>query len=181
MSGCLLLLPLLLIRFIGPLLLDRDLLRRAAHLPHPQQTGESILFLLYELASAGILLYPCWTAIHFSPTFLFYPALSLYGVGLLLLSLSMGAFSRPTSEGFCQTGIYRFSRNPIYLSYFFLFGGCVLMTQSLIFFGIFVLFVGTTHTVILAEERWCIEQFGESYRQYARRVGRYLTLCGGRL
>ena len=34
-------------------------------------------------------------------------------------------------------------------------------------------FQGSAHWIILAEERWCLKNFGESYRQYMRRVHRY--------
>ena len=37
-----------------------------------------------------------------------------------------------------------------------------------------LVFQGSAHWIILAEERWCQETFGEAYRQYRGRVRRYL-------
>ena len=73
-----------------------------------------------------------------------------------------------------RLGLYRLSRNPMYLAYFILFLGCVLLTQSLVLFGLLAVFQVSAHWIILAEERWCLETFGAAYQHYARRVRRYL-------
>jgi protein-S-isoprenylcysteine O-methyltransferase Ste14 len=51
---------------------------------------------------------------------------------------------------------------------------CGLLVGSWIYLAILLVFQVSVHYVILSEERWCINQFGEDYRRYMRRVRRYL-------
>lgn len=93
---------------------------------------------------------------------------------MLLLIVAVLYFSSPSAGGILQKGIYRFSRNPMYLAYFLYFIGCALLTQSLLLLGFILVFQVTSHWIIRAEERWCIETFGDEYRQYMQKVRRYI-------
>ena len=79
-----------------------------------------------------------------------------------------------TEEGFCQSGVYRLSRNPMYAAYFLLFLGCALLTRSLPLLLCLAVFQLTAHVLIRAEERWCLRTFGAAYARYMGRVRRYL-------
>ena len=91
-----------------------------------------------------------------------------------IYQLSNAAIAAPSGEGLNQNGLYRFSRNPMYLSYFILFMGCALLTHSVLLGGIDIIFQLSSHWIILSEERWCIGRFGDAYRQYMKRVRRYI-------
>jgi protein-S-isoprenylcysteine O-methyltransferase Ste14 len=71
-------------------------------------------------------------------------------------------------------GIYRFSRNPMYLGLYATFLASTLYTLNpfLFFIGIFVTFAH--HRIILAEEQHLQKTFGEKYTSYCRLVRRYL-------
>lgn len=62
----------------------------------------------------------------------------------------------------------------MYVAYFICFIGMALLTQSLILLCIVVIFQISAHWIILSEEKWCMEKFGESYKQYMKRVRRYI-------
>jgi protein-S-isoprenylcysteine O-methyltransferase Ste14 len=74
------------------------------------------------------------------------------------------------------TGVYAFSRNPIYLFFDLWFVGTFLMngTAILLLFAAFV--VANLHYQILHEERFLSECFGRAYESYRSRTGRYATL-----
>ncbi|MBS6664318.1 methyltransferase family protein [Thomasclavelia ramosa] len=80
----------------------------------------------------------------------------------------------PRNDGLNTNEIYRFSRNPMYMSYFIFFLRTVLLTQSIILFIILLLFQISIHWVILSEEQWCISKFGIAYEQYMNQVRRYI-------
>lgn len=65
------------------------------------------------------------------------------------------SFGRPSPGPFREDGLYRFSRNPMYVSYFVYFAGCVLLTRSRLLAALVLLFQLSEHWIILAEERWC--------------------------
>ena len=110
--------------------------------------------------------------------------LVLITVGALLLAACIVEFARrgrgtlspvdPPKELVVQ-GLYRYVRNPMYLSVSAILLGEALLARSrplliywLIFFGAANLFV------ILYEEPILRRQFGESYERYTRQVGRWL-------
>jgi protein-S-isoprenylcysteine O-methyltransferase Ste14 len=104
---------------------------------------------------------------------LFYFVLGIYALGVVLYFLAVFSFVRPEAGGLNTAGLYRFSRNPMYVGYFFYFLGLALLTQSPILLAILVLFQISTHWIILAEEQWCIREFGEDYISYMKKVRRY--------
>ena len=166
-----LLIPFLSLRFGVLSMLDSSALRRAAHFP-PFRGSEKPAYWLYQLSSAALLLGPFFASVHTAPAPLFWSGAALYAFGLLLLLLSVIGFAAPSESGVRQKGVYRISRNPMYVSYFFVFLGCVLLTQSLPLLAALLVFQLTA--VIRAEERWCRQTFGAAYERYCGSVRRYL-------
>ena len=193
-SGLLLLFPFLLLRFGLLGRLGRDGLGRAAHIP-PMGGRERLAYWVYQLSSAGVLVCLCAQRAEVDGAWPFWAGLVLYLLGLALCAglflgmvtvqmlglaepgLCAGAvvsFGRPSPGPFREDGLYRFSRNPMYVSYFVYFAGCVLLTRSRLLAALVLLFQLSEHWIILAEERWCREQFGAPYEAYRKRVRRYL-------
>lgn len=173
MNGFLLLLPFFLIRFGLIRVLNKQALPRAAHFA-PLRGGEKAAYLVYQLMTAAIVLYPLFLSVQAEPTALFYAGLLCYGLGLCLCAAAAASFCFPDANGLNTRGLYRFSRNPMYVAYFLCFIGMALLTRSFLLFGFVLVFQLSAHWIILSEERWCLETFGGSYRQYMQKVRRYL-------
>lgn len=81
---------------------------------------------------------------------------------------------RPTST-IIRTGVFAFSRNPLYLG-----GVCILLGIAFVFklLWLFVLLlpalVACHYVLIVPEERYLTAKFGEEYRTYAVSVHRWL-------
>lgn len=148
MNGFLLLIPFLLIRFGVLNLLNKDGLKRAAFFAPLMGTEKTAYW--------------------------FYAGLAIYALGIVLCLASVFNFANPAGNGINVKGLYRFSRNPMYVAYFICFLGCVLLTQSLLLFIILLIFQISAHWIILSEERWCIKEFGEEYKSYMNKVRRYI-------
>jgi protein-S-isoprenylcysteine O-methyltransferase Ste14 len=72
-------------------------------------------------------------------------------------------------------GAYGRSRNPLYLALSLAFLGLSLAVNSLWgLVALVVLLVVIHYGIVLREERYLADKFGESYRQYCSRVRRYL-------
>ena len=140
----------------------------------PVPRARKACYWLYQLSSAALLLGPFFASVHTAPAPLFWSGAALYAFGLLLLLLSVIGFAAPSESGVRHKGVYRISRNPMYVSYFFVFLGCVLLTQSLPLLAALLVFQLTAHTVIRADERWCRQTFGAAYERYCGSVRRYL-------
>ena len=72
------------------------------------------------------------------------------------------------------TGIYRYSRNPAFLGFDFMYVGLLLMYFNLSMFVVSAFAIIMLHLQILQEERYLTENYGESYREYRKHVFRYL-------
>lgn len=171
MNGFILMLPLFVIRFLLLGWLNPTALKRGAHFP-PLVGRERIAYYVYQLANGFLLIYPLFLKAH-GPFWLLVAGGVVYGVGVLLLLTATVSFAKPNSQGLNTQGSYRFSRHPLYVGYFVYFLGCALLLNAWPFYVALVLFQGASHWIILAEERWCSEMFGEAYRQYQQQVRRY--------
>ena len=102
--------------------------------------------------------------------------------GLLLFLWSLFSFGQSFRVGIdidhpnklVTTGIFAYSRNPIYVAFVF-----ILLGQFLIFSNwILLLYLGAAiwlfHRQILREEDYLKQYYGEQYSEYCRRVRRYL-------
>ena len=102
-------------------------------------------------------------------------------VGLSMLLLSLLSFGRSFRVGIdpdystklVTTGIFAFSRNPIYVGF-----GFFLLGQFLVFPNwILLVYVGAGiwlfHRQVLREEGYMKKSFGEEYLSYCKRVRRY--------
>ena len=102
--------------------------------------------------------------------------------GLVLFCLSLVAFGKSFRVGIdtdhpgalVTTGVFAFSRNPIYLSF-----GSILLGQFLVFPNwILLVSLGAAfwlfHRQVLREEEFLKRQYGQEYVDYCRRVRRYL-------
>ena len=71
-------------------------------------------------------------------------------------------------------GIYRFSRNPAFLGFDFMYIGGLLMYGNLLTAGFSLFAIVMLHLQILQEEKFLAAAFGEPYLQYKKQVFRYL-------
>ena len=102
--------------------------------------------------------------------------------GLVLLFLSLVSFGKSFRVGIDQehphklvtTGLFAFSRNPIYVAF-----GLVLLRQFLVFPNWILLVymvaaIGVIHRQVLREEEYLKKYYGQEYSDYCGRVRRYV-------
>ncbi len=119
---------------------------------------------------------------YFDLTTIFGAALIVVGIFLALytfiLFFSMGnGMPLPThpTHKLMTKEMYNFTRNPIYLSYFFIVLGIAFLLGQLLLFIYFLLFVGAVHFWVTSiEEKELEKKFGEEYQRYLKKVPRYL-------
>jgi protein-S-isoprenylcysteine O-methyltransferase Ste14 len=102
--------------------------------------------------------------------------------GLLLLLWSLASFEQSFRVGIdadhpdqlITTGIFAYSRNPIYIAF-----ASIMLGQFLIFSNwILLAYIGAGiwlfHRQVLREEEFLQKQYGQAYTEYCQRVKRYL-------
>ena len=111
-------------------------------------------------------------------------ALLFGGIALLVVAqLNLGASWRigieeGSSPGLVTGGCYRFCRNPIFLAILILLIGYTLLLPTRLSLALLVgAFVGIRQQV-LTEEAYLCRAYGDAYRAYAHRVGRFVPTIG---
>jgi protein-S-isoprenylcysteine O-methyltransferase Ste14 len=165
--GILLIVPVLLLRYGWMRILNPNVLSYAAIFPHGEGHDAWQTKLNAGIIN-GIVFSPIFARIHFAPI-----GWVIYGAGLIVLAIAVMGFSMRNTKGFCDAGIYRYSRNPMYVGYVLAFLGTGVLIQAWFYWLFFVPFMLTLPAVIRAEEAWCIRAYGESYRHYMDQVHRY--------
>ncbi len=77
-------------------------------------------------------------------------------------------------DSIVQGGPYRWVRNPMYLGHLIFFVGLALVLRSWIAAAVLAFHVVWFHRRVRADERHLLERFGEPYRDYCRRVKRWI-------
>ena len=108
-------------------------------------------------------------------------AVILFTTGIVLTVIStvnLGSSTRlglPTENTTLRTsGLYRYSRNPIYVGF-----NLLTIASILYLFNIIILLLGLYsiiiyHFIILGEERFMETRFGKDYIEYKQKVRRYI-------
>ena len=124
-----------------------------------------------------------WAAVIYSVflplklgTVWFYAGLLVYLVGMIFttvagMSLDNTPMNRPATKG-----LYRVSRNPIYIGTFLIFIGIGIACASWLFLLLMAVFIVLYDILIAPEERWCLEKYGDAYREYMNRTPKWIGM-----
>ncbi|MBO9711361.1 isoprenylcysteine carboxylmethyltransferase family protein [Sphingomonas sp.] len=103
------------------------------------------------------------------------------GFAILLTAAGLfrkaGTATRPwkRSTAFVTDGVYRWTRNPMYLGMALVYAGCAIVLNSLVaLLCLIPLIFVIEREVIEREERYLESRFGEPYRQYKANVRRWI-------
>lgn len=106
-------------------------------------------------------------------------ALWIFGFGLMFAggiglgnSFRVGCAKEKTL--LVTSGVFRYSRNPIYLGMYATFLAATLYTLNPLVLIVGAVLAVVHHRIILAEEECLRKLIGQEYEDYCRRVGRYL-------
>lgn len=104
-------------------------------------------------------------------------------IGIAIFAAGVRGFSRaatplPTNQSpraLVTTGVYRWTRNPIYLAFFLIYAGIGITVRSpWILILLIPLAVVMRYGVVAREEAYLEGRFGDAYRDYKARVRRWL-------
>ncbi len=106
----------------------------------------------------------------------FYAGLSIYLLGMTFLTTAeLNYVSSPEDKPLTK-GVYRISRNPMWFGTFLILFGIGIACASWIYLLCAMTFIILQHILIGAEERWCLEKYGDAYREYMDRTPRWIGI-----
>ena len=123
--------------------------------------------------------------LHILPVFLplklntiwFYAGLVFYIVGITMSFLAIYGFATNPIDKPVSKGIFRYSRNPMYLGGFIFLMGISLASTSWIYFLIASIWMTLTHVMeIPVEESECTKKYGTDYTEYLNKTPKWLGI-----
>jgi len=142
---------------------------------NPKDEKKTVLMIIRlsgQLAMVAMILMMVFTPLDIhKPIFL--GGAVIYAMGFILEMSALYYFRKTLVGQPVVEGPYRFSRNPQWLGLFLVLLGSVIAAGIWLYIGIVTMVGVIYHIQILDEETACILKYGDSYRQYMRRIPRY--------
>jgi protein-S-isoprenylcysteine O-methyltransferase Ste14 len=109
-------------------------------------------------------------------TIWFYVGVPITVIGLAgMIAVVVNWANTPPNEPIIK-GFYRYSRHPMYVTFFLVFLGISIATASWLFVLFLIIFTIGTVAFIDFEEKGCLEQYGNTYREYMNRTPRWIGI-----
>jgi protein-S-isoprenylcysteine O-methyltransferase Ste14 len=143
-----------------------------------QQTKETLSYIIHGLSLAA--LFASGAVVDVPDTWLAVEvvAWALFGVGMLLVILSISTLARNRGRGLIDWGVYAIVRHPMYVGAIVLFLSWILFVPHWITTLISSGNVAIVYWHILEGERANVRRFGPAYRRYMGAVPRMNLLAG---
>ena len=107
-------------------------------------------------------------------TIWFSVGLIVYLVGLVVITIAMLNFATTPMNKPVTKGIYRFSRNPMFIGWFLLYFGIAIVSVSWVFLLITVFFIFITVYLSPFEEAVTLRYYGNPYKEYMEKTPRWI-------
>ena len=134
---------------------------------------EVIKFLIMILSWWGIIFYSFIVPVNYGSWF-FYIGVFLFVMSMILYEISLFNYASTPVGMPVRKGLYKVSRNPQYICDFFMWIGVGLICFSYLIIILKITGSLIQHWTIVEEEHFCLEKYGEDYKEYFDKTPRYL-------
>jgi protein-S-isoprenylcysteine O-methyltransferase Ste14 len=158
-------------------LVGKEVYQRASGLASEMKTSRAYKIISYVsmLAELMAIAYSIFLPFKLG-TIWFYIGLTIFLLGLVVLTVASVNFAvTPMNEPITR-GMYRYSRHPLYLASLSIYLSVGIASASWIFLLVFVVQLVSISIAVVGEERFCLEKYGEAYRQYMERTPRWIGI-----
>jgi protein-S-isoprenylcysteine O-methyltransferase Ste14 len=161
------------LQWLVVLLLPKQISQRTSHAPEIIRTRQDrVISFLTQAVWIGATLYSIFIPLQ-AGTPWFWSGLTLFLAGLAMLVLASVCVARTPANQPFTSGVYRFSRHPMYLSMILVYLGVSAAAVSWVFLLITAGTVVLQRFQMLREEAHCRESFGPAYLSYMAVTARW--------
>jgi len=163
---------MLAVRLVG-----LDVYRRASGLPSEMKTSHRYRVVSYVSMVIDIMAvaYSIFLPLQLGERW-FYAGLAIFLLGLVVLAAATIKFAKTPMDVPITRGIYHYSRHPMYLASLLIYLSVGIASASWVFLLVFVVQSVSIRTAAIEEERFCLENYGDAYREYMNRTPRYIGI-----
>jgi len=166
----------LLIGFVSWILINKEAMKKFRTVPNVSKTrAEKISDKTYLPLALASMVYSVFLPIKLG-TLWFHVGLTIWVLSLVIGLITFVSFGTTPLDELVTKGTYRISRNPVCVSGFLADVGIGIACASWIFLLYAVVDITLMHISIGAEERFLLEKYGETYREYMNRTPRWIGI-----
>ncbi len=161
--------PMFIILFIG-IIINKEKFEEP-----PVSEKEQRLFIVSNIILFSSLIYSVFLPLK-SGTAWFYIGSGIYLVGIIFFIVAEINFATTPKGKAVNKGVYRISRNPMFLGGFLIFIGTGIACISWVFPLITIIYIIIINIVIISEEQFCLMKFGKEYKEYMNMTPRWIRV-----
>ena len=163
---------MLAVRLVG-----LDVYRRASGLPSEMKTSHRYRVVSYVsmVIETMAVAYSIFLPLKLG-TMWFYAGLSIFLLGLVVLTAATVNFATTPMDVPITRGVYHYSRHPLYLASLLIYLSVGIASASWVFLLVFFVQSVSIRIAAVGEERFCLDKYGEAYREYIDKTPRWLGL-----
>ena len=110
-------------------------------------------------------------------TIWFYVGFPISMVGVITYTSVIATFTTtPVATKPLTKGMYRYSRHPMYITQSIMFAGVGISSASWVFLLFSIVYSIISFVTALPEERYCLEKYGDAYRDYMNSTPRWIGI-----
>jgi len=109
-----------------------------------------------------------------------YSGLILYLFGVVFTIVAIRNFATSPKDKVITKGLYRFTRNPMYIGMLLMQLGVGIVGESWLYLLLTVVLMILLHANSSAEERFCLYRYGDDYEEYMSRTPRWIGISKSR-
>jgi protein-S-isoprenylcysteine O-methyltransferase Ste14 len=130
----------------------------------------SVYFMFFAVVGYGIFLPLKLNTVWF------YVGLLIYLLGVIIDFMASVSWATNPIDKPKTTGIYSISRHPMDFGNFVAIVGTGIACASWVFPLLGIVMISLMNMSAVKEERWCLEKYGDAYREYMNRTPRWIGI-----
>lgn len=128
-----------------------------------------------QLVVFASLIYSVFLPLELDTTW-FSLGLLIYLAGLVFTSITITNFASSPKNKPVTNGLYRVSRNPMYVGWLMMHIGLGIACMSWLYLVLAIVLLVLFNAVLPSEERWCLETYGDAYREYRDKTPKWIGI-----
>ena len=109
---------------------------------------------------------------------LLFTGIAVFAAGLIIVWIADIPWATIPEDVPITGGIYHYSRHPVYIGVFVQYIGIGIASASGLFLLLVLIEIALSVVITPAEERFCLEKYGETYREYIANTPRWIGIPG---
>jgi len=105
-----------------------------------------------------------------------YGGLLIYLFGMIFATVAVLNFATSAKNKPVTNGLYRVSRNPMYVGLLLMQIGLGVACTSWLYLLLTAVLMILLNAVLASEERYCLDRYGDAYREYMNRTPRWIGI-----